>query len=65
MSEKNIKGFEEYLLRVYKRTTKHVLDNNMDLDKSLSAAIEETKDDVVQDFEKEFIAQVLKLIFGK
>jgi hypothetical protein len=65
MPEKNIKSFDEYLRRWYKRTTKHILDDNMDFDESIDAAIEETGDEVVLDIEKEFIAQVLKMIFGK
>ncbi len=65
MSEKNIKGFDEYMRRVYKRTTKHLLEDRMDFDESLDTAIDETREEVAQDIEREFIAQVMKMIFGK
>ena len=65
MTEKNIKNFEEYMRRWYKRTTKHLIDDNMDFDESMSAAYEETSDEVILDIEKELMAQVLKMIFRK
>ncbi len=65
MSEKNIKNFEEFIRRCYQRTTKHFIEDNMDLDESLSAALGETSDEVILDAQKEFIAQMLKMIFKK
>ncbi len=65
MSEKNIKSVEEYMRRVYRRTTRHFLEDDMDFDESMNTAIEETSDEVILDLEKEFMAQMLKMIFRK
>jgi hypothetical protein len=65
ISNKNIQSFDEFLRRIYKRTTKHFLDDSMDLDESLNAAVEETSDEVLEDVENEIIEQMRKIIFGK
>ena len=62
MTERNIKSIEDYMSRIWKRTTANFLEGDTDLDVAVSKAIEETNSDVAVTIQNHIIDEFRKLL---